>query len=358
MRNKLVLFSILALCGFSIGPGLEALHAKAPRRTVSMGQNLVGAKLSPQGDSLVAVGRKSSGQWFCQAFNGRGKELKSIDTMPSPPGRFHAMAWHPHRGEIALAAVDQVWLFDPLKGSVKKLKANAQVRHLEYRGNLLLARTDNSVFLWNAESYKLQWRLDLAYLLHARLDPNGEILATSSFEDGVRLFQVKKKKFLAHLEPGALSCGLGFSKSGQWLTCGFRERSDRSKDRVTTYCLKTKKIVGPALAAHSLYGFDVSDNGELIVARERSGAKVFRTVEGEQLSHRQGDSPLVDSMSPDGRWVASTPSLRGQVAVWSSRAASEEELLEIGHGASDVHFANSRTLLVVNGQASLWKIPD
>lgn len=358
MRNKFVLLSILALCGFFIGPVLENFLAEAPRKTISMGENLVGAKLCPQGDLLVAVGRKASGQWFCQAFESQGKELKSIGSLPEPPGRFHAMAWHPDRREVALAAGGEVWLFDPVKGKVKKLKANGLVRHLEYRGKLLLARTEKSVFLWNADSHNLQWRLDLAYLLHARLDPSGEVLATSSFEDGVRLFHVKKKKVLAHLEPGALISGLSFSKGGQWLTCGLRERSDRNEDRVNTYCLKNKKLVGPPLVVPSLFGFELSEDGEFIVTRGQMGATVWNTVDGKKLSHLPGESRLFDSLSSDGAWIASTPPSRGQVAVWRSHSSSEQHLLEIGDSASDVHFAGPRTLLVVNGQASLWSVPD
>ena len=353
MRKTVARNLFLAVLGLFIGQGLAGLFSKQPEKILQVGEDLVAARMSVDGSHLAGVGKRQSG-WFLQVWNRRGREVVRALDLPKPPGRYPAFDWSPDGREVAVAATDKVWIVDLKDGKRTELQAGPEIRAVEYRGRLLMARTRTATVLW--EEGKPVWRLDQNYLLHSALSEDGTLLATSCFDDGVRVFDIRRKREVDHYAPGHLSSGLKFGAGGKLLTSGFRYRGDRRQDQIVTFEISSGRPVGPSLSTPTLYGFDLTPDGARVVSRQASGAALWDTKTGAVLGRRSEPSRLLDVISPDGRHVCSERGA-GLACVWTSRGSDPEYALRCPRPLTDMNFPRSDEVLVVGGQASLWKLP-
>lgn len=348
-------YLLLAVAGLFIGQALPTLlPSKPPQPIFTVGSDLRSAQLSLRGHYLAGIGCRD-GSWFVQVWDQNEKEVLAPQSLPTPPGRFHALSWSPDGKDLAVAAGDEVWIFKIKTGEKRILAAGPQVRTVEYNGQYLLAHTRTSSVIWKGDFSKPYWRLDQNRLLLSALDGNSERLATSCFEDGVRVFDLKRKRQTAHFKPGWISAGLKFGDGGRLLTVGYRNPSNRRQDHVITYDLNHGVPYGPALSTPSLYGLDTSLKGQRVVTRQFSGAVTWDVKTGTVLSERPGSSRLLDVIDYPGDLVCSE--LEGNTAaLWNAEDSSREHLLTCPEPISDMRFTHFNGLILVGGQARVWKL--
>jgi WD40 repeat protein len=355
--KRYVLYLILSLIGLAVGQHLHSvISSQTPEVLFQVGEDLVAGKMSPDGRYLAGVGREGD-RWFLQVWNNASKEVMSRKTLLKPPGRYPGFDWSPDGEHLAISAGDHVWVFQVKDGSKKALLASAGVRAVQYDGSYLIARTKNATIVWRGTKTKPYWRLDQQYLLHSAVDGESGRLATACFEDGVRVFDLKRKSQLGHFQPGAISCGLQFDARGLRLTSGFRTRANRQRDHIVTFDLESGRPAGPALTTPRLFGFQFSDSGRTVLSRQQPGAFVWNVEDARNVADRKGPAALIDALSADGRWVATIPG-GGLVSLWSTRDPEREYELRSSHPVSDVRFGGPGRLLVVGGHARLWKVPE
>jgi WD40 repeat protein len=355
MLKRPLLFTLIAVLGFLVGAPLDQLVGQAPRKVLVVGQDMQSARLSPNGRYIAGLGRTPRNIWFVQIWDDRGQVVLPVQKLPTSPGRFPSMSWREDSGELAVAAKNEVWLFQPQAHSKTILPAAPQVRAVQYSGETLLARTDTNTFIWHARTHKPVWRLAQNHLLHAVLDPTGQQLATGCFEDGVRVFSLKNKRQILHFEPGTIACGLQFSHGGQWLTIGVRYPGARQQDKIVTFDLARKKAVGPKLSTPQLKGLDVAEDGLRIVSSQSGRACVWEPTEGRRIAQRDLDGRLLESLSRDGRWVASVVG-KAEPVIWKSQDPTSEHRLSAQYPATDVIFQSATDLLLVDGRITHWKL--
>jgi len=329
----------------------------SPTKLLEIGSGIRTARLSPSGDYIAAVGVRDDGKHILYVWNRKGAQLMPPAQVPTPASRIPALAWRSDGKELAVAAGSEVWLFHPVKGSKTVLQAAPSVRALQYEGDSLMARTDQTTFVWHAHSHVVRWRLSQQHLLQATLSPDGLILATSCFQDGVRIFDIKRRKLLDHLEAGSIATGLKFSEKGNYLTCGYRNPGGRHQDRIKTYDMKKKKQFGPTLSTPALRGFDGCADGSKIVARTEEKATVWSTSDGRVLGESEQGGRLVDRLSPNGKWVVSAPEDGRSALLWRAQKAKKQHHLELSGAVQDLSFGRTGELLIAAGSATLWKAP-
>ncbi len=356
MKQRPLLLAILALFGLFVGEQLTVLTQTKPVKALVVGEHVSTARLSPDQKYIAGIGSTPRNIWFLQIWSSDGEVVLPPQKLPNTPGRFHSFDWSADSREVAVAAGSEVWLFHPKAHSKKVLAAAPLVRFVQFRGDSLLARSDSQTLIWRGKNHKKAWRLSQKYLLHADLDKEGRRLATSCFEDGVRVFDVKTKKQLQHLEPGSTVCGVKFSRQGQWVSFGPRVRGDRNRDRVVTFDLAKNRLVGPPLSCPGLRGFAVSDDGQTVVSSHRDTACVWNPQSAEVISQKALKGRLLDVLSPGGKWVASVPQA-AKTQLWKSSNESDTQQLDSDSLPSDLAFASEKYLLVVDGRITLWRLP-
>ena len=345
------LFFLLAVVGLLVGRHLsDAIDRQTPEIVLQVGQHLVTGKVSPDGRYLAGIGRKDN-FWFAQVWDIQGRVVMGPQSLVTPHGRFHGFDWHPGSQKLAVSAGNEVWVFQVKNGKKTVLAASEQVRTIEYDGPFLMARARTATFVWKDDKTKPFWRLDQGYLLHSTLNGKTGRLATACFDDGVRVFDLQKKRQLSHFHPGVTSAGLKFDSSGSLLASGFRNRGNRRTDHILVHNLESGKPAGPTLTTPRLFGYQFSTDGRTVVSRQQAGAFVWRVDDGKNIAHREGQSTLIDDISDDGNWVATVPG-GGMVRIWSTQKNEEYKLLA-EQPVSDVRFSGPGRLLAVGGQATL-----
>lgn len=349
--SRIILYLLLALLGLTAGEQLQSYFNSEPEKIRQVGHDLVSADISPDGSSIAGVGKRD-GAYFLQAWDENGTTILAPQRLPAPAGRIHGLDWSPDGREVAVSAGSDVWVYSLEHGRKTVCPASPGVRTVCYDDGYLMARTPTATFLWNRR-YRLHWRLEQEHLLQSALRSGR--LATGCFEDGVRVFDLRKKRQLSHFNPGTTSAGLQFSADGHTLTSGFRSRGQRKQDHILSFDLPASRPAGPVLSTPGLFGFHASARGDSVVSRQQTGASVWNVRTGGRTSERPGKAKLIDVISPDGNWIATATS--SGVTLWNSCDPTSEYALDFSQPVTDLSFSPSGNLLIVAGSAGLWSTP-
>ncbi len=348
------LYLLLALIGFWCDQAILD-WVNTPDRVVLVGAQMRQAMLSPDGKYVAGI--EPTGDqcrlriWATET----GREAREPVLLPNPPASTSPISWSPKADRVAVGAAENVFLIPLKKGRVRKLQGAWLVREVRFsQSGLFSVRCNNVVFIYN-ERGKLAWRLDVPYLLHARLSEDGSQLAVAAFEDGIRVYNRGKRKCRLHLQPGAVSVGLQFCDQDSKLATAFRYRHNPSLDHARVYDLTDGRATGPELKVPELRGFSACDGGRRVVVRS-GGCHLIDVQSGRTLQYRSQPSPWVDVLSADGQQVLSQPEGRHEVVLW--KAADGRELAHLPHPERPVTFGfvGSQWVRVTGGPCAIWKL--
>ena len=352
MRKGIILYLWLALLGFHLGSALSG--QVPPKLELDLGQGCERASLSPDGRYLAGLLKTARGWSVTVADMHGGPGIEPV-AVPDPPARAQTFSWHQSSRWVAFGCLDQVRLFDLEKRTALILPANPMVRQVLFRGDLLLGRADDRVYLWNVKTGKLTLQLHAPHLVQADLTADGKTLALGCFGEGIRLVAVPSKRVVQHLANGLTPAGLAFCKEDRWLAAALRS-GRAAEDHTRLFDVPSGRQLGPSLIQNRLRGMAVSRDGGRILLRSDNLVTVWDPSTGNQLSSRTQDSTLIDAISPDGRLVATTQPGSATVTVWN--ADSGATLHELAHPATptQINFATSNRLEVVGDRYRLWWI--
>ncbi len=190
----------------------------------------------------------------------------------------------------------------------------------------------------------------------ASFSPDGEIIATASEDDLVKLWS-KEGRFLGNLPHGDRLYGLGFSPDGKKIATASQNGN--------VYLWKTD---GELLATfrergESVYDTTFSPNGKIIASASKDGTIKLWNHKGELVKTIEGKKEVTGlSFSPDGsRMVSSSYDEEDAVKVWEVSETGEKvrllQSLQYRKGATKAIFSpDGKTIAAVGGEEiiKLW----
>lgn len=353
MRNRICLL-LVSLLGFAVGSRLDGLfELSQPALELDFGQGCERAALSPDARQVAGLLRWQD-RWYVGVTDLMGGPGIEPVEVPDPPARVQTFAWHSSSRWVAFGCQDQVRVFDTKNQSCQILKANANVRQVLFRGDILLGRADENVYLWNVRSGKQTFHLRVPHLLHADLSKNGKTLALGCFGEGVRLVAVPSRKVLRHLAPSHVPVSPTFCRNDRWLAVALRTGAP-DEDHARLYEVSSGNPLGRVMAQPAMRGITVSPDGERLLIRSDNLVSVWEPSSGKQIGRRQEQSLLIDALSDTGKWVASTEP-GGGVTVWSPEQKDLAHRLPHPSQPTQIAFSPNDRLEVAGDRYRLWWI--
>ena len=238
-------------------------------------------------------------------------------------------------------------------------------------GKILAIGGENGrLTLWNAETGQWIRRLDGHHSLITDLafSQNGQILATSSLDSSVKIWQIHSGRLLGILPTGQPVKALTLKPDANQVAAVLQDGGIQVWDIETI-------LPGSAEESEPVFLREPA----LQIETPSTAASVAFTPEGERLAavipnrsiflwdpqsgqqlleiEGAGDSAAI-SFSPDGEYLAAGSS-SADVAVWDSRTGEELLLLQEPSPASDVQFSQSGDSLstaAADGTVTLWDV--
>ncbi len=349
------------LCLASLG----ALSDRALRATLfpysqpqllgRFGENLVVAATSPDGKLVAGLQNVGPEKWTVTVWETAGGRPLLTGPVPHPPGTTNPLAWSPDSRVLAVGGAGEVNLWEIATGRRQTLAAEWLVRDVRFSQEWLLARCDNAVFVWNWQTAKLVKRMGQDHLLAAAFDQTAGVLATASFQDSVRIYSLPQGKLVQTLPGGPATVQLEFAEKGERLATAFRFSRERSRDVGAYFDWRIGRQVY-RMSEPDLVGFSVSADGSRFLTRGPQGGHIWNPAKRELVHEFSMPSLLTDSLSADGKWVASLPSHGGELLVWSSDGQGQPHRLQHRNRPFRFQFFAPGLLQVVDGSCSVWKV--
>lgn len=356
-RNRLTLLLLLTLVGFQLGEVLDqAVAPERASRIAEVGSGLVAASTSPDG-TLVGGLRVENGEWQVALFDVRGKALIKPRKVEAPTGWVNRTAWSKDSKTFAVADGGRVLLVEiQKKPRIRHLSAAWQVRELRFRGRHLLARCNDNLFIWDSQSWQRVWHIGLSHVLHADLTEEGRYLAAAVFQEGFYVFDLKSRRRLHHIDNGLTPAFLRFCKGDQWIASAYRLRNQRDRDHAVVHSLASGKPACKEMFHSNLLSCWVSQDGQRLLSRAEGSTVVWDIPKAQKLVELNLAGSHLDTLSEDGKLVATTFPGQKKVQVWD--AEKGKEVAEISHplAPTAIGFSQSRRLDVTAGSCALWKI--
>lgn len=358
MFKRPLLILCLLLVGVSFEHFVLDLLSRKPKPLITVGERLLVARSSKDGCYIAGLGPHTADTWRLQVWDDKGSLKLEHDRIPIPPGRSPALAWSDDGTQLALAAAGEVRVISLVGAPLQVLKAQSPVRQLEYEGSSLVARSNDQIAVWSQGWKKRPWVIKAPYLLQIALDDTGERLAVATFEGGLHVYHLPKRKLLHQLEGRHTVSNPLFSRNGDYLTYVIRNRNDRHQDRVVTHSFKTSdRLVTEPIVVSSIQGIRVDSIGSTVLI---TGAKhtAWELSTGRLKREVPVQSNLISSLSPNADIALIAPSDKPGAALWklSDNDASPVPISE-KQTVSDLSFIdNQRVLVVADGKATIWKL--
>jgi WD40 repeat protein len=358
MAKRSWLYLFLAVLGLAAGPCLgrfvTSLLDAPPKLELDFGNDCERAALSPDGHWVAGLLKRADG-WAVGISDAHGGPGIAPIPVPDPPARVQTFAWDASSRWLAFGCADQVQLFDTRTGQVRALPASRLVRQVLIRGDVLLARADERVFLWSLKTGKLTFDFSISHLLQADLTADGRTLAVGCFQEGVRLVDVKSRRVLRQLAPGSVPAALCFVNKDRWVIAALRTGRP-AEDHARLFEVGTGRQLGPDIGQPGLRGMAASKDGARLLLRSDRLVTVWQPSSGQKLCQRTLPGSLIDALSPDGKLVASAEPGKSQVEIWSAESGKLLHTVEHVARPSQLSFPSSDRLEVVGDRYRLWWI--
>ena len=347
----LCLAALGALCDRALTP---IFFPESARRLGQVGERLSWAATSPNGKWVAGVRPANAEQCALTIWEtATGRAVLGPQALAHPPATTNPLAWSADSGHLAVGCSSEVNLFHMSNLSRQRLPADWLVRDVRASQNCFMARTDRALFVWQADSGKAVVRLNQDHLLAAALDASSGLIALASFQDSIRIFTVQGKP-VQTLPAGPATIGLDFVRQGHGLAAGFRFRGDRGRDGAALYDLDTGK--SQFMSQPDLMGYSVSQDGRRLLTRSQPLCRIWDGSSGTPILERKFPSHHTDSLSADGKWVASLPPQGSEVVLWHSDGGQEFARLNHGVRPQQFRFVGSGLVQVVGDSCSVWQV--
>lgn len=349
----LCLASLGALCDRALQSSL--FNQREPELLGRVGDSLVVASTSPDGRLVAGLRTVGPEQWTVTVWETTSGRQILTGPIAHPPGTANPLGWSPDGQVLAVGSAGEVNLFELANGRRQTLAAEWLVRDLRFSQEWLLARCDNALYVWNWKTRRLIKRLGQDHLLSAALDQKTGVVAAASFQDSIRVYSLPQGKLVQSLPAGPATVNLEFTEQGERLAAAFRFRNDRSRDLAVYYEWRVGRQLA-RMPEPDLVGFSVSSDGHRLLTRNPEGGHIWDPAQREPIFQFALPSLHTDSLSPDGKWVASLPSETGQVVVWPSHGRQQPRPLKQQDRPYRFQFFANGLLQVVDGACSVWKV--
>lgn len=349
----LCLASLGALCDRALRATL--FPQSDPLLVGRVGEKLVVAATSPDGKRVAGLRNIGPEQWTITVWETAGGRQILSGSVPHPPSTTNPLAWSPDSTVLAVGGSGEVNLWQVANGRRQTLAAEWLVRDVRFSQDWLLARSDNALFVWNWKTSKLVKRIAQDHLLAAAIDQTAGVVAAASFQDSLRIYSLPQGKLVQTLPAGPATVGLEFAEKGERLATAFRFGRDRSRDVGAYFDWRVGRQIH-RMSEPDLVGFSVSADGSRFLTRNPQGGHIWNPVRRELVHEFAIPSLLTDSLSADGKWVASLPSDGADLVVWSSDGQGQTHRLKHPNRPFRFQFFAPGMLQVVDGACSVWKV--
>ena len=341
---------VMLLCCSLVGGGETKPQAH-------IGQELVSAAVSPDGCWVAGLSRPNPEAWLLTLWDsGNGEIAWQTRGIGQPVGTTFPLAWSSDSQWIALGNGGQVELIRREDGSTRPLEASAPVREVRFTGPWLMARAQDSVYVWETATAKILRYVYQPHLLAAAVSHPSGLVAAASVGEPIHVYQLSDGQFLRSLPSAGACTGLRFVHQGQWLAAGFRFNQRRNQDQVALFVWERATESPKVVTQPNLVSFDVSEDGLRLVTRGPGGCTTWDLPSGRRLFERVAPGFTADSISPDGRQVATFQEREGLIEVWDSENGAPLLRIEQKIPPTSFQFFAPGALQVLDGALSIWKV--
>lgn len=350
--KSFTLFLVLAVIGLVVGNSLE----NQSRKIAEVGKNLVAAATSPDGTRIAGLALKDQ-EWSVRVYSPDGKLLAGPVVVAAPTGWADRLNWSQDSRQLAVADGANVLVLE-FGNKVKehRLTATWAVRQVAFRGDRLLVRSNDNVFVWDRKTWERVSHLGLQHVLHSDLSHDGTTLVAGVFQGGVQVFDLPRRKIKYSLDRDWTAAYLKLSACDQKLVVSYRFRNQRHQDHSAAYRVKDGKLSSQRLFHRDLLTAAVSESGHRLITRSEKSVVVWELESNAKVTELDLSQFGQDSISADGKLVASSLRTGQQVRLWS--ADNGRVVTELEHRAATtfVDFTSNRRLDVTGDTCAVWDL--